>query len=127
MHEQDMAIVKGLIPMAWADGVFAAKEKEIIFALLDAFDATEEQKKALNEYAKERRTLYDIDLQELSAPDRRVLLQHAVLLSYVEGEQGAAEKELLTNLVLKLKIPADEARAILDASAARAQKLTKHL
>ena len=122
-----MAIVKGLIPMAWADGVFAIKEKEIIAALLDAFDATEEQKRALSEYAKERRTLDDIDLQELSAPDRRVLLQHAVLLSYVEGEQGAAEKELLANLVLKLKIPADEASAILDASAARAQKLTKHL
>ena len=36
MHDQDMAIVKALVPVAWADGVFAQPEKEMIDAVLDA-------------------------------------------------------------------------------------------
>ena len=46
-------------------------------ALLDAYGASEDEKKALRDYAKEKRTLEDINLQDLSAGDRRVLLQHA--------------------------------------------------
>ncbi len=122
MHEQDLAIIKALIPMAWADGVYADKEKETIDALLEAFDADAADKERVHLYANEKRTLDDIDLQELSAPDRRLVIQHAVLLSFVDGEQGPEEVELLANLVTKLKVPADEAKEIIDAATARAKK-----
>lgn len=122
MHEQDLAIIKALIPMAWADGVYADKEKETIDALLDAFDADAADKERIHLYANEKRTLDDIDLQELSAPDRRLVIQHAVLLSFVDGEQGPEELELLGNLVTKLKVPAEEATAIIEAATARAKK-----
>jgi uncharacterized tellurite resistance protein B-like protein len=122
MHEQDLAIIKALIPMAWADGVYADKEKETIDALLDAFDADAADKERIHLYANEKRTLDDIDLQELSAPDRRLVIQHAVLLSFVDGEQGPEELALLGNLVTKLKVPAEEATAIIEAATARAKK-----
>jgi uncharacterized tellurite resistance protein B-like protein len=122
MHEQDLAIIKALIPMAWADGVYADKEKETIDALLEAFDADAAEKERIHLYANEKRTLDDIDLQELSAPDRRLVIQHAVLLSFVDGEQGPEELELLANLVTKLKVPADEAKQIIEAATARAKK-----
>jgi uncharacterized membrane protein YebE (DUF533 family) len=61
MHEQDIAIVKALVPMAWADGEFAEQERETIDALLDAFNATAAEKEAIKEYAKTRRTLDDIE------------------------------------------------------------------
>ena len=122
MHEQDIAIVKALVPMAWADGEFAEPERETLEALLDAFNATDEEKRSLREYAKERRTLDDIQLQELSADDRRVLLQHAVLLSFADGKQTPDEVEFLHKLAAKLRIPEAEAKTTMDAAAERAKK-----
>jgi uncharacterized tellurite resistance protein B-like protein len=122
MHEQDIAIVKALVPIAWADGEFAAQEVETIDALLDAYRATDEEKRAVKEYAKQRRTLDEIDLQELSADDRRVLLQHAVLLSFADGKQSPEEEELIQRLVTKLKIPDAEAKTVMRGAAERARK-----
>ncbi len=122
MHEQDIAIVKALVPMAWADGEFAEQEMETIEALLDAFNATDAEKASIKEYAKSKRTLDDIDLQELSADDRRMLLQHAVLMSFADGKQTPSELEFLGMLAAKLKIPEDVAKATMDAAAERAKK-----
>lgn len=125
MHEQDMAIVKGLVPVAWADGTFAAREKEMLDALLDAYAATDQEKRALLDYAAQRRTIDDIDLQELSSDDRRMLLQHAVLLTFADGEQSPEEATFLAALAKKLRIPDDEARALTDAATARARRSMK--
>jgi uncharacterized tellurite resistance protein B-like protein len=122
MHEQDIAIVKALVPMAWADGEFAEQEMETIEALLDAFNATDAEKQSIKEYAKSKRTLDDIDLQELSADDRRMLLQHAVLMSFADGKQTPSELEFLGMLAAKLKIPEADAKATMDAAAERAKK-----
>ncbi|HEY2510981.1 MAG TPA: TerB family tellurite resistance protein [Polyangiaceae bacterium] len=122
MHEQDIAIVKALVPVAWADGEFAEQESETLEALLDAYGASDEEKKALKAYASQKRTLDDIQLQDLSADDRRVLLQHAVLLSYADGKQTPDEVEFLVKLAAKLKIPDDEAKGMMAAAGERAQK-----
>lgn len=127
MHEQEYAIVRALVPVAWADGHFAEKEKEMLEALLDAYEATEDEKKQLREYAQEKRTLDDINLQDLSAEDRRVLLQHAVLLTFADGHQHADETKLLGDLATKLKVPADEAKAVIADAEARAKKNLKLL
>ncbi|MBX3191171.1 MAG: hypothetical protein KF819_29510 [Labilithrix sp.] len=127
MNEQTSAIIRALVPVAWADGEFADKEREVLDALLDAYEATEEEKAALRDYAKEKRTLDDINLQDLSAADRRVLLQLAVLVSFADGEQHAAESKLLSELVTKLKIPADEAKSVMAEAEARAKKNLKLL
>jgi len=122
MHDQDIAIVKALIPVAWADGVFAKQENEMLDALLDAYRASDKEKEMIHEYAEKRRTLDDIDLQELSADDRRVLLQHAVLLTFADGDQSIEERDLLGALSKKLRIPDDEAQALMRAGAERAKK-----
>jgi uncharacterized tellurite resistance protein B-like protein len=122
MHEQDLAIVKALVPVAWADGEFADTERETLDALLDAFNATEDEKRECLDYAKTRRTLDDIALQDLSADDRRVLLQHAVLLSFADGKQTPDEVAILGQLAERLHIPKDEAKSLMAASAERAKK-----
>ena len=122
MHEQDIAIVKALVPVAWADGEFAEPERETIDALLDAFNATDDEKSDVHEYAKTRRSIDDIELQELSADDRRVLLQHAVLLSYADGAQTQDEIDFLTQLAAKLKIPEAESKDLMLAAGERAKK-----
>lgn len=127
MHEETYALIQALVPVAWADGDFADKEKEMLDALLDAYEASEDDKKRLREYAKEKRTLDDINLQDLSAGARRVCLQHAVLLSFADGEQHPAESKLIGELATKLKIPADEAKAVISEAEARAKKNLKLL
>ncbi len=122
MHEQEYAIVRALVPVAWADGEFAETEKEMLEALLDAYGATDAQKQALRDYAKEKRTIEDINLQDLSAPDRRVLLQQAVILSFADGEQAPSEAKFLADLATRLRVPADEAKAVMAEAEARAKK-----
>jgi uncharacterized membrane protein YebE (DUF533 family) len=127
MHDQDMAIVKALVPVAWADGVFAQPEKEMIDAVLDAYRATDKEKEIVHEYAETKRTLDDIDMQELSADDRRVLFQHAVLLSFADGDQSADEATFLQALAKKLRLPDDDMKTLMTAGAERAKKYLKLL
>ena len=127
MHEQNVAIIKGLVAVAWADGDFADAEKQALDGLLAAFGASDEEAADLRTYAKEPRELGDIPLSDLSADDRRMLMSHAVLLTYVDGEQHVKEKEFLDALAKHLRIPAEEAEAISAASAERAKKYLKLL
>lgn len=122
MHEEEFAIVRALVPVAWADGEFAEKEKQMLEALLDAYGATDDEKAQLREYAKEKRTLDDINLQDLSSGDRRVLLQCAVLLTFADGEQHVSESKLLGELATKLRIPDDEAKHVIAEAETRAKK-----
>lgn len=122
MHEQDMAIVKALVPVAWADGVFAKTEKEMLDALLDAYSASDKEKEMVHEYAETKRTLEDIELQDLSADDRRVLFQHAVLLTFADGDQSKDEVTMLEALAKKLRIADDEKTALMKTGAERAKK-----
>jgi uncharacterized membrane protein YebE (DUF533 family) len=122
MHEQDLAIVRALVSVAWADGVFADQERQMLDALLDAYRATTGERDAINAYAAQPRTLDDIDPQELSADDRRILLQHAVLLTFADGQQAKEEAEMIAALSAKLRIPEQEATGLIGASVARAKK-----
>jgi uncharacterized membrane protein YebE (DUF533 family) len=127
MHEEDLAIVKGLIPVAWADGVLADKEKETIEALLEAFGASDQEKAHVRDYAKEKRSLEEINLQDLSGEDRRMLLQHAVVVTWIDGSQTAEERAILDKLSAHLKIPADEAKSIIDLATTRVKSHLKLL
>ncbi len=115
------------MPVAWSDGHFAEKEKEMLEALCDAYGASDAQKAELRTYAGERRTLEDIDLQSLSAGDRRVLLQCAVLLAFADGTVHPAESAFLNELSKHLRIPDDEAKNAMAAAEARAQKSLERL
>lgn len=123
MHEQDMAILKSLVAVAWADGRFAAEEREHLEALISAFGATEAEAAAVREWASTPRTLADIPLSDLSRDDRRTLLNHAVVLTHIDGEQSADEKELLSNLKGYLRIDENEAKGIVDSAEARVKRL----
>jgi len=122
MHDENMAILKSLVSVAWADGVFADEEREMVDALIAAFEANEDEAKEIRDYAAQKRTLDDIPLTDLSADDRRVLVQHAVLLTYVDGAQHETEKQFIGDLCAKLRIPDDEAKGLIEGAEARAKR-----
>ena len=123
MQEHQEAMVKSLVAVAWADGRMDGEETEVIEALVSAFEIGKEDADAIRAFAKEPKTLDDVPLTDLSASDRRLLLQHAVILTYIDGEQSATEKEVIAELVEKLRIPETEAKVLLDASEQRAKRL----
>lgn len=121
MHPENMAILKSLVVVAWADGSVAEEEKEVIEALLQSFDATPVDAEVVRQYAIEPKTLDDIPLTDLSADDRRVLLQHAVLLTFIDGEQHEKERQLLEDLSQHLRISEPERGELIKAAAERAK------
>lgn len=127
MQDYQEAMLKSLVAVAWADGRVGSEETEVIDALLESFEIEGEDAAQIREYAKTKRTIDDVPLTELSAGDRRVLLQHAVLLTYIDGQQSEDEKALLTQLIAKLRIPEEEATEVLKAADERAQRLVSLL
>ena len=127
MHIQNLAILKGLVSVAWADGRMAGEEKEVLEALLQAFEATPSEAHEVRLFAREPKKIEDVPIHDLSADARRVLLQHAVLLSYVDGVQDASEKKIIDELCEVLRIPAIESRGLIAASEERAKALLKLL
>ncbi|MBI2390289.1 MAG: TerB family tellurite resistance protein [Deltaproteobacteria bacterium] len=122
MHEQNAAILKGLVAVAWADGEFADAEAQALDGLLAAFGATETEANDLRTYAKTPRKIDDIPLKDLSADDRRILFSHAVLLTWVDGSQHEKEREFLDELAKHLRLSDEEKRSIDAASTERAKK-----
>lgn len=121
MHSQDMAILRGLVSVAWADDRMSDDEHQVIDALLEAYGASPSEARELRKYAETPRQIEDIELTDLSAGDRRVLLQHAVLLTFIDGEQHEKEKLVLEDLVHKLHIPLAEAERIIAVAERRAR------
>ena len=122
MHEQNMAILKSLCAVAWADGRVAEDEREVIEALLQAFGANDSETQLIRDYVSEPKTLDDIPLTDMDGDDRRVLLQHAVFLTFIDGHQDEKEKALLDTLAERLRINSDERTQLFDLATDRARR-----
>ena len=127
MLAQNLAVVKGLVSVAWADGHVSGEETEVLEALLEAFHALPSEAYEVRKFAETPRSLADVPVQDLGFAARRQLLQHAVLLSYVDGKQDEKEKALLEQLVAALEIPTLEARELMREAEENAQRLLKLL
>ena len=123
MEDYQEAMIKSLVAVAWADGRVEAEEQEVIEALLSAFEVAGKDAETIREYAKTPRAIADVPVSDLSAADRRALLQHAVILTYIDGHQSDEEKAVLQELVKKVRVPEDEAKGILAAAEDRAKRL----
>lgn len=123
MEDHQEAMVKSLVAVAWADGRMDDEEAEVIEALLSAFEVKGEDAESIRTYAQEPRTLEDVPLTDLSAHDRRLLLQHAVIVTYIDGQQTDDEVKVLGELAGRLHIPEDEAKSLLEVAGDRARRL----
>ena len=123
MHQQNLAILKGLVCVAWADGTVAEAERTLLEALLESFGATPSEVHEVKQFAESKRTLADVPIHELSHDDRRGRLTQAVLLSFVDGEQHEKERVLIDELCRVLRIPSIEAEGIVSAAEQQARTL----
>lgn len=117
------AMVKSLVAVAWADGRMDTEERDVLDALVSAFQLSAADAKIVRTYAATARTMDDVPLSQLNDSDRRQVLQQAVIITYVDGEQSEKERTIIDTLIQKLAIPADEAAEISKSAAKRAQRL----
>jgi tellurite resistance protein len=117
------AMLRSLVALAWADGHFASEEGEVIEAMISTFGLSAADAAKVREFAKTPRGLDDVPVTELSEEERRVLLQHAVILSYIDGSQSERELDILDELVDRLGIPEKEADALIAEANTRAKNL----
>ena len=122
MQPENVAILKSLVSVALSDGDFGPAEREMLDALLVAFDASEEEAAAMRSYAAEKRRLEDIPLDELTNDDLRVLVQHAVLLTFIDGTQNAHEREFVEKMAHYIGLPHEEASRLIASAEERAKR-----
>ena len=108
--------LKLLVALAWADGRVDEEEMEVVAAMLDAYGADGAEAKEIMDWARERRSLDDVDVSDLDKNDLTAVLQHAVLLTYIDGEQSEEEVNLLKGFIAKLGMTPEEAAPILMAA-----------
>jgi tellurite resistance protein len=123
MHPQDFAVVKSLVSVAWADGVFEESERQMLDGLLAAYRATPEQAEALRVYAAEHRSLDDIPIAELTEEDYRAVVLWAVILAHADNQFHPSERQLIHGLCQKFGIDAAEEEELVSEGMARAQRL----
>ncbi len=115
--------LKLLVALAWADGRVDKEEMEVVEALLDAYGADDGEVQEIRDWAGEKRSLDDVDISGMDMNDLTSVLQHAVLLTYIDGEQSETEIKLLKDFIAKLGMTMEEAEPILMA----AEHFTKQL
>lgn len=123
MQDFQKTMVKSLVAVAWADGRLHNEESEVIEAVLSAFEASEGEAAEIREFARTPKTLDDVPLADLSESDRDALLQHAVIITFIDGHQDDKELEFLVDLANRLGMPADRRDALLSTATARAKRL----
>jgi len=124
----ELALIKCLVAVAWADGQIDRPEAGMIDGLLWAYGASDEEEGTIREFAGTKRTLKDSALpDDLSREERELALAHAALLTHADGEQTTQEKRILTELAKKLGFSVDDAKPIIASARDRAQKLATRL
>ncbi|NMC71854.1 MAG: TerB family tellurite resistance protein [Myxococcales bacterium] len=115
-------MIKTLVAVAWADGRVADEEREIIETLIDLNDLEEADARKIRAWAAQRRDLRELKFDGLEDVDKTMILQQAVFVTYVDGEQSDKELELLRDLAGRLGIEPDRAADIIRTATAHAKR-----
>jgi tellurite resistance protein len=114
-------MIKTLVTVAWADGRVADEEREIIDTLIELNDLDETEARKIRTWAEKRHDLRELKFDGLDDVDKTMILQQAVFVTYVDGEQSDKELELLRDLGKRLAVEPDRAADIIRTATAHAK------
>ena len=120
---QDRTILQALLMIAWADGQISPSEREMIEQLLTAYDPTDAEAAEVLAWIEAPHPPVDLPLQSLSTADRQLVLNHAVVLSRLDGEVTDRERHAVETLGRRLGFNYDTCRAVVAAVEARTRRL----
>jgi len=120
-----LAALKTLVTVAWADGKIAPGEQELLGALIESAGLSAGELASLQAFASEPRSLADAPVERLGEAARRDVLERAVMLSLIDGDEHPDEKRILADLAARLGLP--DAEQVLASGAARARRMRELL
>jgi uncharacterized membrane protein YebE (DUF533 family) len=115
--------LKLLIALAWADGRVDETETQVIEELLDSYGANPDEADEIKSWAKQPKSLDDVNADDITGSDAELALTQAVFVTFVDGQQTQKEIDLLNQLATKLHLSDRVTAAILDQAAQRAREL----
>ncbi len=116
LTESELAVVRALVALAWADGVADAPEHGVLEGMLVAFGAPEQQEAEILAWAARPRQLTDVAWDQVLAQDRELLLQNGALLTHADGSQTDAERRAFAELCRQLAATEEEICAAMAAA-----------
>jgi tellurite resistance protein len=122
MANRNVAILKAVVCVAWADGLLKDPERKALEGVFAAGDLTPDEVAELRAYAARPHTLADLDTSSLALEDRRTVVMHAVALAYADNEYSIPERQVIVGLCQKLGLSDAEAHSMLVAANARVQR-----
>ncbi len=123
LDDKKKKLLRLLVALAWADGRVDQEEMEVVEAMLDAFGAEKGEGDDIREWAKQPRSLDEIDVSDITEDDAELVLFQAVFLTFIDGEQSKEEIDLLNTFSAKIGLSPDRAKTVLDRATLKAKEL----
>jgi tellurite resistance protein len=119
MANRNIPILKAVVCVAWADGLFKDPERRALEGVLAASDLTPEEAAEIRAYAAKPRTLGDLDTRGLQAEDRRAIVLHAVALAHADNDYSPPERQLIVGLCERLGLSSEETNMLVGVASSR--------
>jgi tellurite resistance protein len=119
MPNRNILILKAIVCVAWADGLFKDAERRALDGVIAACGLTPEEAAEVRAYAAMPRTLRDVDLRGLTAEDRQAVVLHAVALAHADNDFSAPERQTIQGLCERLGMSPEETHKLMVAANTR--------
>ncbi len=119
MPNQNVAILKAAVCVAWADGVFKDSEQQLLEGILTACQLSPEEMSEIRAYAVKPHTLSELDVSGLSLADCRTMISHAVAMAHADRNYCTQERQTILALCERFGMSATDAHALIEAANAR--------
>lgn len=116
MANPNVAILKAVVCVAWADGLLKDPERRALEGVLAAAQLSPEEADELRSYAAEPHTLADVDLSGLQPEDRKKVVIHAVALANADRDYSLVERQTVLGLCERMGLSPAESHALLSAA-----------
>jgi len=119
MANPNVAIMKTVVCVAWADGLFKDQERRALEGLLAAAQLTPEEVDELRRYAAEPRTLADVDTSVLTPEDCKKVVILAVALAHADYDYSFVERQTILKMCERMGFSPSETHTLLSRANAR--------
>jgi tellurite resistance protein len=119
MANRNVAILKAVICVAWADGLLKDPERRAIEGVLRAVELSPAEVAELRAYAEKPHALAELDLRDFTNEDKRLAILHSVALAHADNDYSPPERQAIMSLCERFGLSPAEAHALMGRANAR--------
>jgi tellurite resistance protein len=117
-----LAVLKTLACVAWADERIASREQALLEGFAERWGLTEPELDELREFGRHHRTLDEAPLDELEDDEKQSVVEQAVMLALIDGDDDPKERAVIVDLVTRLGV---DATALVKSAVERMRRIAR--